>query len=124
VVLGGCSKTPSQQIGSPSGVWGAPPDLGEAGPGNPYAEVPNAHLTIARHMPEFRRCFEMMDASGKVSLVLIIGREGHVRRAHASGPVPRKVTRCVEETARSAQFSPPEGAQIARLDVPVAIYRQ
>ena len=124
-----------RQLGKlcPSRVWTyrVPQDIGssegssakEYG-GDPRALVPGAHTTIARQMPQFRRCFERLHAKGKLSLVITVGPEGRVRGARASGRVPREVAQCVESTVMAARFSPPEGRQVARLSVPVAIYHQ
>ncbi len=86
--------------------------------------VPHAQRTIAKTMPQFRRCFERMQASGKISLTLTIDQAGGVAAAEARGPVPREVTQCVESRALRTQFSSPEGGQMARLDVPLAVIRQ
>jgi hypothetical protein len=92
--------------------------------GDPRVVVPHAQRTIARTMPQFRRCFERMQASGKISLVLTIDEAGGVAGAEARGPVPREVTQCIESRARRAQFDSPEGGRVARLDVPLAVIRQ
>lgn len=92
--------------------------------GDPRVVVPHAQRTIAQTMPLFRRCFERMHASGKIELILTIDQAGSVAHAQAHGPVPREVTHCVESRARRAHFSSPEGGRIARLDVPVAVFRQ
>ncbi len=92
--------------------------------GDPRVVVPHAQRTIARTMPQFRRCFERMQASGKISLTLTIDQAGGVAAAEARGPVPREVTQCVESRALRTQFSSPEGGRMARLDVPLAVIRQ
>lgn len=117
--LSGCGsekKGHSYTVGSPGS--------GRRVEGDPRVVVPHAQRTIAQTMPQFRRCFERMHASGKISLVLTIDQAGSVAHAQAYGPVPREVTHCVESRARRAQFSSPEGGRIARLDVPVAVIRQ
>jgi|GEM_PF-2670132 len=116
----GCASSPAPQ----KTVWDDQEEAERPERGDPRVFVPHAQRTIARRMPQFRRCFERMDAAGKISLVLTIDGGGAVSHAEAYGPVPREVTACVESTARRAQFSSPEGGAVARLDVPVAIIRQ
>ncbi len=92
--------------------------------GDPRVRVPHAQRTIARKMPAFRRCFEQMNASGRVELVMTIISDGAVSRARVEGSVPRIVARCLESQALSTVFSEPEGGRTARLHVPVALIRQ
>lgn len=119
VALNACGGAPGVDA-STSGMDPEPPLF----QGDPRVVVPYAQRTIAKTMPQFRRCFERMQASGKISLVLTIDETGGVSWAQARGPVPREVTQCVESRARQAQFDSPEGGQIARLDVPLAVIRQ
>ncbi len=95
-----------------------------ASAGDPRVRVPDAQKTIAQKMPEFRRCFERMHASGQVALDMTIVSDGAVSRARAKGAVPRDVSRCIESRALRTVFSEPEGGRTARLLVPVAYIRQ
>lgn len=121
-------------VGVLSACAGAPQTHGTVSPGDqatahamegdPRVVVPHAQRTIAMTMPQFRRCFERMQASGKISLILTIDQAGGVAAAQARGAVPREVTQCVESRALRTQFASPEGGRMARLDVPLAVIRQ
>lgn len=92
--------------------------------GDSRVRVPNAERTIARKMPAFRRCFERMNASGRVSLAMTIVPDGVVARAEVNGPVARIIADCIEAHALQTVFSQPEGGRTARLLVPVSVIRQ
>lgn len=92
--------------------------------GDPRVRVPGAQRTIALKMPAFKRCFEQMNASGRVALMMIIVPDGVVTRAHVDGPVPRPVASCIESHALDTVFSEPEGGRTARLLVPVSVIKQ
>lgn len=92
--------------------------------GDPRVKVPDAERTIALTMPAFRRCFESMNASGRVALVMTIIGDGAVSSARVEGPVPRPVAECIRRHALRTVFSEPEGGRTARLFVPFSYIRQ
>jgi outer membrane biosynthesis protein TonB len=128
--IGTSGKSTAGGSGGQVEVKGPRGDAAVGGPNVAGGNVSNASRVVAGMRAGFRACYNRglsanPDIQGKIMLKIKVGPTGQVAdvTSTTTGDLPPAVVTCVEQRAKAASFSAPEGG-VAVVQVPVSFVKQ